>query len=461
MSALLAELAKILLGTLFHVLQIPLFWLVVLLVYLQYRRVAGMEQRFFGRTINPVGRQVAISTGLGILAGLLASVFMLLLGLSLSQIGLLYIWPVALLLLLIHPRFLCFSYAGGIVALAALACRHLVLPLFPALGTQPLVAPLMEIHIPALLALIGLLHLMESLLIFLSGHLGSSPLYFKRDGGEVVGAFSLQKFWPIPLVALLATVVLESEVQGISMPAWWPLLKPTLEPGPGQGLQYMALPVLAALGYSDLALSSSPRRKAGGTAGCLSLYSIVLIGLALGAELWSWLIPVGVLFAPLGHEAVIRYGNRRERSRGAYCCASAGGVPLMMILPRSAAQRAGLRAGDLVRRVNGAPVHSDLDLLWGIDQSYFMVLIEGIREGKDFSAVLNKRRVAEAEPASGLLPLGRPPAAPAGASPWHRGAALGLIPAPSQQTPIYAQEGAGGGFGLWRRLRKRKNRKRG
>lgn len=452
MSTLLLELAKIIGSTLIRVLLVPIFWLVVLFVYLQYRRVAGMEQKLFGRTLNPVGQQVALSTGWGLLAGLLASLFMVLLGLSLSQIGLLYIWPVALLLLLIHPRFLCFSYAGGIVALVALALRHLVLPLFPLVGEQALIAPLLEIHIPALLALIGLLHLIESLLIYLSGHRGSTPLYYKLADGEVVGAFSLQKFWPIPLVALLATVVLESEVQGVTMPDWWPLLKPALELDPGQSLQYMALPVLAALGYSDLALSSSPREKSAATAAYLSLYSVVLIGLALAAELWPWMTLTGVLFAPLGHEAVIHYGNRRERSRDPFYRAGSESVPLMMVLPRSAAARAGLQSGDLIHRVNGAPVHSDLDLLWAIEQSYFMVLIEGSREGRSFSVILNKRHSTGEKPGSVRLPWERAPVSAAAASLWHKGADLGLIPAPSPHTPIYAQERTAVGHNLLRRL---------
>ncbi|NLA12330.1 MAG: PDZ domain-containing protein [Firmicutes bacterium] len=458
MSMLLLELAKILVSTLIRVLTIPIFWLVVLLVYLQYRRVAGMEKKFFGRALNPVGRQVAVSTGWGLLAGLLASLFMLLLGLSLSQIGLLYIWPVALLLLLIHPRFLCFSYAGGIVAFVTLALRHLVLPFFPLLGEHSLIAPLLEIHIPALLALVGVLHLIESLLIYLSGHRGSTPLYFKLAGGEVVGAFSLQKFWPIPLVALLATVVLEAEVQGVTMPDWWPLLKPTLELGPGESLQFMALPVLAALGYSDLALSSSPREKSIGTAAYLSLYSVVLIGLALAAELWPWLTLAGVLFAPLGHEAVIHLGNRRERSREPVYRSGTGAVPLMMVLPRSAASWAGLRSGDLIHRVNDAPVHSDLDLLYSIEQSYFMVLLEGSREGKTFSVILNKRHRTGEEAAPFPLPWAQAPAGTAAAPLWHKGAALGLIPAPSPHTPLYAQEKAPAGSSLLRRLTGRKKR---
>lgn len=449
MSALILELGKIVLATLIQ--SLPIFWVVVLLVYLQYRRAAGMEQKLFGRTINPVGRQVVVSTMLGILGGLLASLVMLLLGLSLTQIGLLFIWPVALLLLLIHPRYLCFSYAGGLVALAVLALRFLLLPLFPALAEYAPVASLLEIHIPALLALIGLLHLIEAMLIYFGGHRGSSPLYFKRADGEVVGAFSLQRFWPIPLAALLATVVLESEIQGVSMPEWWPLIKPALELEPGQTLQYFTFPAIAALGYSDLALSSSPRQKSASTALFLSIFSVLLIGAALAAEYYPPLTLVGVLFAPLGHEAVIYYGNRLEHSREARYRSTDEGVLLMAVLPESAASRAGLRAGDLIRRVNGAPVRSDLEFLRRLEESYFIVLIEGLRKGENFSIVLNKHFSQEKEGRRNPFSE-RPPATAAYASLWHRGAALGLIPAPSRQTPVYAQARPAAASGLLKRL---------
>ncbi len=449
MGSLILELGKIVLATLIQ--AIPIFWIVVLLVYLQYRRAARMEQKLFGRIINPVGRQVLVSTGLGVIGGLLASLIMLLLGLSLTQIGLLFIWPVALLLLLVHPRYLCFAYAGGAVALAVLALRYLLLPFFPALAEYAVVASLMEIHIPALLALVGLLHLIESLLIRFGGQRGSSPLYFKRADGEVVGAFNLQRFWPIPLAALLATAALEAEIQGVSMPEWWPLLKPVLELEPGYTLQYLAFPAMAALGYSDLALSSSPREKTVSTSRYLSLYSIILIGLALVSEFYPLLMPLGVLFAPLGHEAVIYYGNRLEQSRPARYRSSAEGVPLMMVLPQSAASRAGLRAGDLVLRVNGFPVESDLEFLMRLEEGYFMTMIEGLRRGISFSVVLNKRRTEEKN--SQDIPfLARPAPAAARDSLWHRGAALGLIPAPSQRTPIYAQARPAGAQGFLRRL---------
>ena len=110
----------------------------------------------------------------GLLGGLFGSVILLLVGLSLDNIGIVYLWPVAIFLFLFNPRFLCFAYAGGIIAVFSLFLRSL-LPAYPVLGEIKVLAGIMEIHLPSLLALVGILHLTESLLIYLSGHRGASP----------------------------------------------------------------------------------------------------------------------------------------------------------------------------------------------------------------------------------------------------------------------------------------------
>lgn len=426
---------------------VPVFYVVVFLVFMQYRRASGLEQRFYGRPINNAGRQVLLSTGLGLLGGFLASVLIFILGFSLEQIGLYFVWPVALLLLLVHPRFLCFAYAGGIVGLAVMAFRAAAL-FYPELDGYPLVGPLLKIHLPALLGLIGLLHLMEALLIFMGGHRGSSPLYFKREG-EVVGGFSLQRFWPMPLVALVVTVSTPEIGAGVDMPEWWPLIKATIQPGPGETLLYLAVPVAAGLGYADLALSSTPREKSIFSARCLACYSIALLGAAVAAEFYPLLTLPAVLLAPLGHELVVVYGNRREFSRAPRLRAPAAGVQLMMVLPDSAAARAGLREADVILKVNGAAVQDYRDLLEKVESSYFMVLLEGVRDGAPFSTVLHKRSGAT----PGGLPRGLPasPAAAAAAS-LHRCAALGLIAVPPARSPLYVEVRRPAALGWLKRL---------
>ena len=147
---------------------------------------------------------------------------------------------------------------------------------------------------------------------------------------------------------------------------------------------------------------------------------------------------------------MINRGNRLESSREPLSRRRHWGS-LMMVSAGSAAESAGLHSGDLVQRVNGAPVSSDLDLLRKIDESYFMVLIEGLRGGSGLSVVLNKRRPGRQDAADPFAQVGLPAATAAPL--WHRGAALGLIPAPSSQTPIYARERRAAGHSLLRRLR--------
>src|SRR5699024_665162 len=124
------------------------------------------------------------------------------LGISLSEAGISYLWLVALVLMLINQRYLCFAYAGGIVSL------------FSLLTGYP------QIHIPTLMALVAILHLVEAFLIFINGHHLPSPMYVKHESGKVVGAFNLQKFWPMPTIALLGVTMLSSgvDLQTVTMP---------------------------------------------------------------------------------------------------------------------------------------------------------------------------------------------------------------------------------------------------
>lgn len=433
---LLVEISQIFMTTFLLAMFMPIFWIVLSLVYMQYRRQAATEEKLFGRIINRVGRQMLLSIGLGVLGGFAASVILIFMGLSLEQIGLYFIWPVALLLLLVNPRYLCFSYAGGIIAVVVLVARHVVVPLFPVVTQYTVVEALLKIHIPALLVLIGLLHLIEALLIYVGGHWGSSPIYLKSTGGEVVGAFSLQRFWPMPLVALMIALVAQTEIVGVNMPEWWPILQSTLQPGDGMSLQYMVIPVAAGLGYADIALSSTPRERSAFSARLLALYSAILLIIAVGSEYVPWLILPGILFAPLGHELLILHGKKMEDSRPPRFRSAESGVSLMMVLPGTAAHEAGLLDADLITKVNGEPVTDSQNLMQKIEDSYFMVLLEGMRAGNPFSLVMKKRYREETKNGN----LGHIRLKPQSSYHMvHRGADLGLIPVPAPDSPVYLE----------------------
>ncbi len=366
----------------------PLFWLVVFIVFMQYRRVVYMENKLFGRSINNVWVQTLYSVLYGVLGGFVGSIFLLLLGISLDSIGIAYIWPVAILLLFINPRYLCFAYAGGIIAVLSIILRVLM-PSWPFLSDIALLAGLTEIHLPSLLALVGVLHLTESFLIYISGHRGASPIYLKAPSGEVVGGYSMQRFWPLPLMGLWTYIVAETSeifVGGIPMPDWWPLLGTVMNTGGGQEVIYLMLPLVAGLGYSDLALSSYPRSKRIKTARNLAIYSLLLSSLAVAAAFIPPLIIAAALVAPLGHELLILKGNKEEFSGSPLFTADKdGGLKIMAVVPGSPAGKAGLKDGDRITKVNNYRINSENDFWNALDLYYNRVLLSIIRKGKNIN----------------------------------------------------------------------------
>ncbi len=313
--------------------------LVFALVYRQYAKIRRYEQEFFGlKRIDPLMESVT-SLVYGIGGGLLATMLFIMLGVSISNAGVAYLWLAAVLLMLINQRFLCFAYAGSLVSLIALLTGY------------------PEIHIATLMALVAILHLVEALLIFVNGYHNASPMFFKHKSGKIVGGFALRKFWPMPTIALVGVAMVSSGVdfQSVPMPDWWPLFRPGVELPESHVLIHVLFPLVVALGYSDFVQTELPKTKARRSAGMLLLYSFILLGLAVLANQYSFLAILPVLFAPLGHELVIHWGQRREGANPPIFHGE-DGVMVLAVYPNSPAEEMGLEAGDVIRSINGVEI---------------------------------------------------------------------------------------------------------
>lgn len=338
----------------------PILWVFVGLIYFQYRRQGRMRERLFGIPAESAWGPTLQSLFYGVVGGLFGSLLMLLFGVTLSGAGLIYLLPVAIGLMLIQPRFICFAYAGGLLAGFSLLFG------FP------------RLEIPQLMGLVAILHLVESSLIYLSGHKGAVPVYTRNRRGQVVGAFSLQKFWPVPVLALMVRAISDpGAVAGagaITMPDWWPLLSPYgLE---AENLLFVLLAIPAALGYGELAVTCRPEERTKRSAGQLAVYSLVLLLLSLIASWWPVAIWFPVLFAPLGHELIIMAGQKMELEGEPLYVQPRRGVMVLDVLPRSPASRLGLASGDIILSVNGIAVNNRFDLNYLLDISGDQMVLE-------------------------------------------------------------------------------------
>jgi len=325
----------------------PMFWMILALVGYQYWQLQKNQTRMFGVYGYTLRRQVTLAAVYGLVGGLFGSFLLTLVGLTINQLGLSYIWPVALVLMAIHMRFLCFAYAGGLVALSSV------------LFGWPVV------NVPQVLALVAILHITESILIFVSGRYSAVPLIMRREDGRMVGAFSLQNFWPLPLVLLGAVAMPEASLpQGgvINMPDWWPLLPLNLEAAEGHKWIYAMMPVVAALGYSDVAIASSPEQRRKQSAFHLAIYSIVLLALALLSARYHWLQAVAAVASPLGHELLIQWDNRRELNGIPRFVPPDEGVMILDTVVDSPARKMDLKPGDIIYNLAGISINNGYDL---------------------------------------------------------------------------------------------------
>lgn len=319
----------------------PFMWLVVAFIYFQYKRNVEIERHMVGKEQTPLKDQVLDSVIYGFLIGILGSIVIVFLGITIDNIGIEYVFPLAILLMLINPRYICFSYAGGIVSLISLITGY------------------PNVNVSGLMAIVGILHLMESILIYLDGAANSVPVFVRLKNGNVAGGYTMQKFWPIPFIALSTTTAILGGASSINMPDWWPLL------GPSSNLKnivFIMMPVVAALGYGDIALTEMPEKRAHRSSIRLLGFSLILIGLSLLSikiYIFKW---IAAIFGPLAHELIIIIGQREEKTKKPLFEYQDTGLMVLSVVKNSPAEQIGIKPGDVILKINDIQINSEDDI---------------------------------------------------------------------------------------------------
>lgn len=373
----------------------PIFWVVIALVATQYSRAARVEANVYGQAVEAPISRLLTSILLGVIAGFVASLILILVGVTITRAGVSFILPLALFLMLIDQRFLCFSYAGGLVALSSLIFG------WP------------EVGVTDIMILVAVLHLIEGLLIRLTGSRGALPLYMKTQEGRVVGGFVLQKFWPIPIISMMLLTPQANELENmagglITMPDWWPLIKPGILPPEGHELLFAMFVLPAALGYGDFALARTPEERSSRTARDLLLFSLVLLGLSLLSIPIPAVQWIAAVFAPLGHELVIASGRRGETMAPAIFSEDPRGLVVLDVVPDSPAADAGFRSRDIIVSINGQPIKSPQDLRMAFSAYVPWYYIEAERPSADGAGERFSRSISGQVERVGIIPSPAP-----------------------------------------------------
>ncbi len=328
----------------------PMLYVGLIIILLQYKRQIALERKLFSSKLHSLSSAFYRSLGYGILGGIIASSLMVGMGIIFHPAEMWLVWLITLILALFHVRFLCLSYATGILGMLAGIIQWFDI------ATVSWLMPFMEImkgiHIPSFIAIVAILHLVEAILIRIQMNKQATPLFIETKRGKLIGGYHIQSFWLLPLFLVVSTGMNQ---QGLLFSdSWWPLI--------GSTTGFTLLPVPVMIGYTDLTTTYTPIEKSKSAYHYLLIYSILLLIMAFIAEYWLPFQFVAAIFAGLAHEGIRIIGKRKEKDRTPLYVHPKDGLTVLAVIPGSLAARMGLQIGEVIKKVNGDAVVSRREL---------------------------------------------------------------------------------------------------
>ncbi|TNJ63411.1 PDZ domain-containing protein [Paenibacillus hemerocallicola] len=346
------ELARKVLHALLQLAAQPFYYVGIVFVVLQYRRQIVLERQLFSTRLHSLLDTAWKTVLWGIVAGMAASLVMAFIGATVPLGVVVWLWVLSALLAIVRVRFICLAYSVGL-----LGVLHFIVMAFPALADVDYVgraiAPLQELPISSMLALVGLLHLLEAFFVGKQGADMAMPVFVEGKRGKVIGGYQLQQFWPVPLLLL---VPIQAGSSSAGLP-WTPLFGGDIW---SAGWTFAAMPVM--LGFAEMTTTRLPQVKAKRSARLLLVYAIAVMGLAAGAEWLPGFALIGSIAAMVLHEALFLWSRREETANPPFYVHDDQGLKILGILPGSPAKEMGLLAGEIIHKANGIKVRTKEEL---------------------------------------------------------------------------------------------------
>ena len=314
-----------------------LYILVILFIRAQYRKYSELQSAIYGKpakSLKEITEQIILT---GLIAGFVSSFVTVAAGITIEMDTVRYLFYLMCVMLLFDLRFVCISYAAGI------------------LGAISLVFGVPKVNIPSLLCLVAVLQLVEGILIYLNRKGDCVPVFIRHDD-EIAGAFLIRRVWMIPVVFF--TYLAQPGLISLDFAAGWPLLfkgPPLTDWAFVLGLDCL----VSVLCQNDIAIARHPEKKSVQSAALIICYSIGLFVFAWLSLKTVWMGYIGVAWCILVHEGISLYSNLSERRGVPLYNAVRRGLRVMEVLPGSHAQLMGLMRGDIILSINNHDIQTE------------------------------------------------------------------------------------------------------
>ncbi|PSL42747.1 hypothetical protein B0H94_11333 [Salsuginibacillus halophilus] len=326
--------------------------LLLVMVFLGFRRVRR-ERKMFQLKFRPELADLWPALLPAIAAGLLLSIVVLFVGITVSPAFLWLISILTVVLLVGGPRFVSPANILGGAVLVGMALPYaadlLQLSLPPAwrFTEQP------EVFISAVLLLGGMM-IVEGLLVA-RAHRGASPLRMKSPRGKPIGGYEVKHLFPVPVFVFIPGGMIEPF-------GWWPVL-----PIGAEGLGIMLFPV--AVGFSQKVYRMLPKQACNVQGARIIAAGLLVTGLSITAFYEPLFIVIAAVAAVVLRESVYAVEALREAKAAPLFSPRDQGLLVLGVLENSPAEKMDLKPGEIIVKANGFQTNAPADLYQGIQKN--------------------------------------------------------------------------------------------
>lgn len=335
-----------------------IFMLIVLgvMFYLKNKKVTIMQKMTIGESINSPLELTLSQLSLGIIAGAIISLVLSSLGIIFNEnSGIEIMFIISIFLLFVKKRFICFAYSGAVLGAISIISEFLA----NATKTQSYI----NVNILALMTFVGIMHVVEGFLVMFDGSRGAIPVFSNKEN-KIVGGFAYNRYWALPVAIFIALSGDISSVatSAIETPNWWPLINRSETLLILSTAIITAMPLYGVVGYNSVSFTNDKVKKPLYSGIGILIYGVILTLVAQVAQFGIIGQIVTIIFAPLGHEIMIKVQNKLEESGDYKYVTDDSGVSVLEVAPMSPAHEAGIRRGDKIIQVNDIKAISEVEI---------------------------------------------------------------------------------------------------
>ena len=350
-----------------HLVMLLVFGIIF---YFKNVKIVSIQKMTLGEGLNTPLELTLSQIVLGILAGAIGSIILSVLGVTFSEnSGIEFIFMISILSLFYKKKYISYAYSAAILGAIGIALKFISnitdMKLF------------LNIDILSLMTFVGVIYILEGILIIFDGSRGAIPVFTKKED-KIVGGFSFNRYWPIPVAILMVfnnSIAGEDSIYS-NITSWWPIINNKSIVPLLATVMIASIPLYGIMGYSNVTFTQEKKTKSLRCGIAILIYgiSVSLVGQLAGINILGQII--AIIYELLAFEVIMRYEYRIEKKGQSLYVSDDEGIMVLEVTPNSPAYEVGIKRGDKIIEINGQNIKSEGDIFKAARESILKIPIK-------------------------------------------------------------------------------------